>query len=242
MTYLIFDLETVVDADRWQPKPEKPDEFPPPFACRVVTIAWMELSKGLEHVRHGTFTDDLHRVSERDALLGFSRLVHSIKDRTLVTFNGGGFDLPVLIARCLSHSVPMPWYFARGDMRKRYSMAGHLDLCDQIADYGRGRMSKLDALAKLIGLPGKQGVDGSSVAELVAAGKFSELERYALSDVAQTAVLLVRFFLVTGHVPMNLAGETERNLVGNLTRLGLLPSNACSWCDGIHTAGPENCR
>jgi predicted PolB exonuclease-like 3'-5' exonuclease len=46
---------------------------------------------------------------------------------------------------------------------------------------------KLDTLAKALGLPGKQGVDGSQVWSMVAAGRIKEVADYcANTDVAQT--------------------------------------------------------
>ena len=57
----------------------------------------------------------------------------------------------------------MPWYYRDRSVRHRYSQDGHIDLCDWLADHGAARSSSLDALARLIGLPGKVGVDGSQI-------------------------------------------------------------------------------
>jgi predicted PolB exonuclease-like 3'-5' exonuclease len=59
-------------------------------------------------------------------------------------------------------------------------------------------MTSLDGAARIIGLPGKDGVDGSQVEGLFHAGQIEALRRYCLSDVAQTAFLFLRYKLVAG--------------------------------------------
>jgi len=61
-------------------------------------------------------------------------------------------------------------------------------------------MTSLDAAARLCGLPGKLGVDGSQVEGLYLAGQMDTLRRYCLSDVAQTAFVLLRYKLVAGDI------------------------------------------
>jgi predicted PolB exonuclease-like 3'-5' exonuclease len=67
-----------------------------------------------------------------------------------------------------------------------------------ISDHGAARMTSLDGAARTIGLPGKDGVDGSQVEGLYHAGQIEALRRYCLSDVAQTAFLFLRYRLVSG--------------------------------------------
>src|SRR5262249_61711131 len=52
--------------------------------------------------------------------------------------------------------------------------------------------------ARLIGLPGKVGVDGSQVEGLYRAGKLDAIKSYCLADVAQTGLLFLRFRLLQG--------------------------------------------
>jgi predicted PolB exonuclease-like 3'-5' exonuclease len=91
----------------------------------------------------------------------------------------------------------MRWYYDRR-LRHRYSESGHIDLCDWLADHGASRSSSLDALARLIGLPGKVGVDGSQIEGLHRAGRLEAIRDYCLADVAQTALLFLRFRLLQG--------------------------------------------
>jgi len=67
-----------------------------------------------------------------------------------------------------------------------------------LADHGAARSSSLDALARLIGLPGKVGVDGSQIEGMYRAGMLERIQSYCLSDVVQTALLFLRFRLLQG--------------------------------------------
>jgi predicted PolB exonuclease-like 3'-5' exonuclease len=118
----------------------------------------------------------------------------------LVTYNGRSFDLPVIVMRSLCHAIALPWYYRDRDVRYRYSAEGHLDLCDWLAEHGAARAGKLDAIARLIGLPGKLGVDGSQVEGLYRAGQLGAIQSYCLADVAQTALLFLRFRLLQGQI------------------------------------------
>lgn len=180
---------------------QRPDRgaFPPTWAHRVVVIGYAHLSNyRLEALGTivGPALDDPD-ARERAVLLELAALVARTR-AVIVTFNGRGFDLPVLALRSLCHGVPMAWYYKDRAVRTRYSDEGHLDLCDWLADHGATRLGGLDAIAKLIGLPGKTGVDGSQVDGLYRAGELAAIERYCLGDVVQTALLLLRFHLVQG--------------------------------------------
>lgn len=197
-SYLVVDIETVPDTALWR-KPETPlgkePPFPPTYAHRVIVIGCMWLSptygvRKLGVVGSGT--------EEHEILGDFSRFVERHRPH-LVTFNGRTFDMPVLAVRSLRCGVPMGWYYERG-LRYRYSESGHIDLCDWIADHGAARSSSLDALARLIGLPGKVGVDGSQIEGLHASGHVETIKNYCLADVAQTALLFLRFRLLQGSI------------------------------------------
>jgi 3'-5' exonuclease len=203
--YLVLDIETVPDAQRWAaPDPtvaSNASAFPPNWAHRVVTIGYAWLDHGYRLKRFDVVASDGETADarERGLLVELATLIERTRP-TLVTYNGRSFDLPVIALRSLCHGVPMRWYYRERNVRARYSDDGHLDLCDWLADHGATRAGSLDALAHLIGLPGKVGVDGSQVAGLYQAGQLDAIESYCLSDVAQTALLLVRFRLLQGEL------------------------------------------
>jgi hypothetical protein len=203
--YLILDIETIPDTDRWS-RPELPHgvepPFPPTWAHRAIVIGCLWLDHDYQLKRLGVVGEadggsGTADERERELLLDFSRFVGRAKP-VLVTYNGRAFDLPVIALRSLCHGVPLAWYYRERGVRYRFSEDGHLDLCDWLADHGATRSGSLDAVARLIGLPGKVGVDGSQVEGLYRAGQLAAIQRYCLADVTQTALLFLRFRLLQG--------------------------------------------
>ncbi len=200
--YLVVDLETVPDTSRWarpEAPPGKDAPFPPTWAHRIVVIGCMWLDADYRLRRLGVVGDGVAtgEVDEAQLLEDFGRFVG--RQRTvLVTYNGRSFDLPVIALRALCHGVPLPWYYQERGVRYRYSEEGHIDLCDWLTDHGATRSGSLDAIARLIGLPGKVGVDGSQVEGLYLGGRLDEIQRYCLADVVQTAFVFLRFRLLQG--------------------------------------------
>jgi predicted PolB exonuclease-like 3'-5' exonuclease len=130
----------------------------------------------------------------------------------LVSWNGGGFDLPVLHYRGLMHGVAAPRYWDLGDgdyadsrdfkwnnYISRYHTR-HLDLMDLLAMYQSRASAPLDELARLIGFPGKLGMDGSQVWSAWQAGKAAEIRDYCETDVVNTHLVALRFRLMRGEL------------------------------------------
>jgi predicted PolB exonuclease-like 3'-5' exonuclease len=122
----------------------------------------------------------------------------------LVSWNGGGFDLPVLNYRGMLHGVRAARYWELGDEDRdfRYNNyigryhTRHLDLMDLLGLY-QSRVP-LDEFAQLLGLPGKIGMHGSQVWEAFCAGRIDSIRSYCEADVANTYVLFLRFQLLRG--------------------------------------------
>lgn len=196
-TYLVLDIETIPDAELYtppQPSPGTERTFPPIFACKPVVIGVLWLDENLECKKTGTIGEG---KDEGPMLADFAEFMAKWEP-TLVTWNGRGFDLPVLMLRSLRYGVSAPWYYRKSGYRYRYSTDRHIDLCDVLADHGATRMTSLHGAARLIGLPGKDGVDGSQVEALFRTGQIEALRGYCLSDVAQTAFLFLRYRLLAG--------------------------------------------
>jgi predicted PolB exonuclease-like 3'-5' exonuclease len=159
---------------------------------------------------------------ERSILSSLSRYIDEHRP-TLVSFNGRGFDLPVVVLRSLRHGVTLSWYFEEQRYRDRRDERGHLDLCDALALHGAARRSvSLDIASRLVGLPGKVGVDGSQVEPLYRSGKLAEIQRYCLGDVAQTALLLLRYRRLQGQLTAGKARDAIAALLADLRRDGRL--------------------
>lgn len=225
--YLVLDIETIPDVERWQ-RPEgavgENAPFPPTWAHRIVVIGCLLLDHGYRLKRIGVIGDPTASGGsaderERKLLEDFSRFVGKARP-VLVTYNGRSFDLPVIALRSLCHAVPLGWYYREKGVRYRFSEDGHLDLCDWLADHGATRAGKLDAVARLIGLPGKVGIDGSQVEGLFQAGQLETIQKYCLADVAQTALLFLRFRLLQGQLPLEPYREATRALLDALAADG----------------------
>ncbi len=124
----------------------------------------------------------------------------------LVSWNGGGFDLPVLHYRSLVHGISAPRYWDQGEDERDFKWnnyisryhARHLDLMDLLALYQPRNNVPLDEMAKLIGFPGKLGMDGSQVWSAYQDGKLREIRSYCETDAANTYLMYLRFQLLRG--------------------------------------------
>lgn len=121
---------------------------------------------------------------------------------TLVSFNGRRFDLPVLELAALRYGISAPVHFREGSpARRRYCDERHFDLCDYLTNYGAVPLTGgMNLLLRMIGMPGKRGMDGSMVQEYYESGRLSEIHRYCRSDVVQTYFLFLRVELMRGHI------------------------------------------
>jgi predicted PolB exonuclease-like 3'-5' exonuclease len=123
----------------------------------------------------------------------------------LVSWNGGGFDLPVLHYRAMVHGVRAPRYWELGDDDREFRYNNyisryhtrHLDLMDLLGMY-QSRVP-LDEFAQLLGLPGKVGMHGSQVWEAFQAGQMEAIRNYCEADVANTYLVFLRFQHMRGH-------------------------------------------
>ena len=117
----------------------------------------------------------------------------------LVSWNGGGFDLPVLNYRALVHGLSAKrfWEPGRNNYYNRYQDM-HLDLMDVLAMYQPRNNAPLDEVAQLAGLPGKIGVGGAKVWETWLAGDAAAIRDYCEADTVNTYLLYLRYQLLRG--------------------------------------------
>jgi predicted PolB exonuclease-like 3'-5' exonuclease len=118
-----------------------------------------------------------------------------LRGRTLVTFHGRGFDLPVLELRSLKLSLSVPSWFSA---TRQAEPDAHHDLYELLSNGGSVPSAPLDLYAKLVGLPGKEGVAGKDVATLYAQGALDVIAGYCMSDVVQTWLVYLRYRLLQG--------------------------------------------
>lgn len=146
----------------------------------------------------------------------------------VVSWNGGGFDFPVLHYRSLIHGIAAPRYWEWGDEDRdfRYNNylnryhTRHIDLMDLLAQFQARAYAPLDAMAKLCGLPGKLGMDGSQVWGAYQRGEIAAIRAYCETDVVNTYLLYLRFMQLRGVLN---AGAYAEEVVLTRKRLGELP-------------------
>lgn len=177
------------------------DFFPVPFHVPIA-IATLQADENYRIRSLGCMGMD--RYSEPELITRFWQVFDT--SQTLVTFNGRGFDLPVLEMRALKYGLSLPRYFSTGSSKNtyrgsRYSDTYHFDLCDFLSNFGAAyRRGSLDMLAKLIGLPGKYSIAGEDVEYLFRQGRQKEINQYCITDVLQTYLLFLRVELLRGKI------------------------------------------
>ncbi len=232
MNVLVFDIETIPDTDGAR----RLDAGLAGLDDAQVADAMFHLRRqetGSDFIRH-----HLQRVVAISAVLrsgsqlrvwslgtpqsGEAELIQRFFDGigkytpTLVSWNGGGFDLPVLHYRALLHGVQAPRYWETVDsepgLRYNHYLARfhwrHTDLMDVLAGYQPRACAPLDEIATLLGLPGKLGMDGSKVWDAYRAGRLDAIRAYCETDVLNTYLVWLRFELMRGNLgPEGYAGE-----------------------------------
>jgi len=165
-------------------------DFPKPGFHRIVAVglAGLDTDTGRVKLEARADTDEGRLVATVEAALA--------RRPTLVTWNGGGFDLPVLRARALVEGVPLAALYGPAGQKSydsylyRYGDQ-HVDLMDVLGGYGASAPLKLVEAATLCGLPAKTQGEGAQVLEWFLAGDGARIERYVLED----AVLTLRLWL-----------------------------------------------
>jgi predicted PolB exonuclease-like 3'-5' exonuclease len=171
--------------------------------------------------------------AEPKLIQDFYRIVERYTPQ-LVSWNGGGFDLPVLNYRALIHGINAARFWEMGDEDRDFKWNNylsryhtrHLDLMDHLAMYTGRANAPLDDLAKLCGFPGKMGVDGSQVWSLYQEGRLQEIRDYCETDVVNTYLVYCRYQLLRGRLTRD-AYDTEIALV----RTSLQTIDAPHWRD-----------
>ena len=127
---------------------------------------------------------------------------------TLVSWNGGGFDLPVLNYRALLHGIAAPRYWENGTTDNSFRWNNylsrfherHTDLMDVIAGYQPRAGAPLDEVATMLGFPGKMGMHGSKVWQAYQDGDIKGIRDYCETDVLNTYLVYLRYEMIRGNL------------------------------------------
>jgi len=176
-------------------------DFLPPHLHRVVVISCV-LREG-DGIK--VFSLGEPEATEQAAIQRFFDGVEKLVPQ-LVSWNGGGFDLPVLNYRGLIHGVSAAKFWDQGEDDRDFRFnsyigryhARHLDLMDVLAMYQPRNNAPLDDVAQLAGFPGKLGLCGAQVWTAYQAGKLAGIRDYCEADTANTYLLYLRFQRLRG--------------------------------------------
>jgi hypothetical protein len=219
--FVVFDFEAIPDPENPPPPPREgaPEQMPAAphhlaVSGAILPLVWTD---------HGLLAYPPRLLGgknggdERAILEDFVELVAKPRRGgpfVLVSWNGRGFDLPFVVARCMRHGIVAPWLWDR-DYQDRFRGELHLDLQDATSFMGAARAARMASFAKLCGWPGKVGIDGSDVPEAWAAGPAGQeiVRAYNLADVVQEAAILLRLMLCRGWLSPEGYGKVAQQLL-----------------------------
>jgi predicted PolB exonuclease-like 3'-5' exonuclease len=135
-----------------------------------------------------------------DIVRQFWRGVSVYHRAKLVTFNGRGFDLPLMELAAFDHGCSARQYFAG---RSRFN-GNQIDLFDWMTNYGAHRMDGgLNLLAKRGHRPaavGKMDVAGDQVYAMFQQGRHQEINDYCMFDTLDTYFIFLRTRVLMGEM------------------------------------------
>lgn len=221
MTILVFDIETIPDLNAGRKlyaleglsdedtasalfalrRAKTGNDFLPHYLQQIVAIS-LVISKE-QKINVWSLGDE--QSDEKELIQRFFAGIEKYTP-TLVSWNGCGFDLPVLHYRALLHGISAPIYWECGDKQQMFRWNNylnrfhyrHLDLMDVLASYQNKAFAPLDDIATLLGLPGKMGMNGGQVWKEYLQGNIKAIRDYCETDVLNTYGIYLRFELIRG--------------------------------------------
>ncbi|MEC9374756.1 MAG: 3'-5' exonuclease [Pseudomonadota bacterium] len=223
MRFMVFDIETVPDTDLgakilglsdiseediakamvFNQTQKTGSDFLPLFQHKIVAIsvAWRS-EEGFKVWSLGESDSP-----EKDLI---QRFFDGIDRYTpgLVSWNGSGFDLPVLHYRSLVHHVQAPRYWENGDNDRDFRYNNyqnrfhwrHIDLMDVLSGFQSRARASLDDIATMLGFPGKMGMGGDKVWDCFRQGQIKQIRDYCETDVLNTYLVYLQFQFIRGEI------------------------------------------
>lgn len=163
-----------------------------PFTASVVSIGIFDVEKEKSFVY---FTDpsgeewaseekkiQYKGVTEEEMLSSFWRIIE-VTDQ-VITFNGRNFDAPFLMLRSALLKIKP----TKNLVGKRYDTSTHIDLLEQLTNFGLTRKFNLDFYCNAFGIesPKSKGISGMEVKNLFEAGRVKDIAVYCGEDIFAT--------------------------------------------------------
>jgi len=184
----------------------------PLYLQRIASISVVYRGMG-EDMGHEVSVTSLGDKNSTEAEL-LKLFFNEIEQRTptLVSWDGTGFDLPVIHYRSLKNNVSAPGYWEKGDNNNSFRHDNylsryhdrHTDLMDVLSSYNESEGAPLNDIALMLGYPGKQGLDDSEIWDEYQAGNIESIRQYGETGVLNNYLVYLRFQLIRGEL-----NETE---------------------------------
>ncbi len=241
MNILVFDIETVPDTESGAK------------ILDLKNLSDKDIIKAMEHAqlqKNGSIFQPLHlhkivaisvlyknneklsllslgdeNSKEKDILKKFFSAIDKYQPQ-LVSWNGKGFDSPVIHYRSLIHEVSSIKYWDKGEDDREFKWNNylnryherHLDLMDVLSGYKKP--APLTDIAQLIGAPGKYGIDGSKVTDYYLQNNIKKIRDYCETDVLNTYFVFLRYQLISNSISKEKYLESKSEILEFLENSG----------------------
>lgn len=226
----LYDLDSSLSADDVtkvmfnKQRDKSGNEFLPSHLQRVCAVSVAYRNRLNNEFKVWTLGEE--DSSEKEIIERFFAGIDKLSP-TLVTWNGSGFDLPVMQQRGLINGVQAPRYWDTGEDDKDFKWnnyisryhARHIDLMDVMASYNPRANAPLDQMAVLLGFPGKMGMDGSKVCDAFLQGKIKDIRDYCETDALNTYLVYLQWLFVKGQLTATEL-QSEHDLVKQVLAAG----------------------
>jgi len=226
MNVLVFDIETIPDIEGGQnihnlhglddestskalfhlQKQQTGSDELPVYLQRIASISVVYRGMG-DDMGHEISVRSLgdEDSTEAELLVLFFEKIEK-RTPTLVSWNGSGFDLPVIHYRSLKNQVSAPGYWGKGDNNSAFKHENylsryhdrHTDLMDLLTSYNKSATAPEKDIALMLGFPGKIGMEASQVWDEYQKGNITGIRQYGETGVLNTYLIFLRFQLIRG--------------------------------------------
>lgn len=163
----------------------EPDGGFPPWALHELICASV-LTVDRDHLGKPTFgieTYSRRTSSERAIVASVERSIENAFE--VQTYNGAGFDIPVLLSRAALTGEPAPT-IAKLHAQPRYRRGVHVDFLQEVTAYGAAPRVRLADLCGAYNIPVKVDASGDRVGEFIVAGAWDRIANCCETDVVAT--------------------------------------------------------
>ena len=173
----VLDIETLAP-------PNPAGGFPPWPTHRPIVASLLTA----DQVHYGQWQFALESVEFDNEQEAIARIDKLLKGRRCITFNGKGFDLPVLVMTALRASMYECRNLTENWSSHRFS-GNHIDIADVISGFGSAPRVSLEMLCQAANVPVKFNGHGGDVAEMLRDQGIAAVKRYCEEDVGSTLIL-----------------------------------------------------